>query len=130
VSGQVRQGVSIFFGCPDREIRCPDSLGRKFRFSWVSGHPTNVSGCPDTAQGDYVSGQVRQGVSIFFGCPDREIRCPDSLGRKFRFSWVSGHPTNVSGCPDTARVKTVRTRFHLISSALLPLPRDFLHSLT
>jgi hypothetical protein len=78
VSGQVRQGVSIFFGCPDREIRCPDSLGRKFRFSWVSG-------------------QVRQGVSIFFGCPDREIRCPDSLGRKFRFSWVSGHPTNVSG---------------------------------
>jgi hypothetical protein len=50
-----------------------------------------------SGQGDYVSGQVRQGVSIFFGCPDREIRCPDSLDRKFRFSWVSGHPTNVSG---------------------------------
>jgi hypothetical protein len=39
-----RLGVSIFFGCPDREIRCPDSLGRKFPFSWVSRHPTNVFG--------------------------------------------------------------------------------------
>jgi hypothetical protein len=48
VSGQVRQGVSIFFGCADREIRCPDSLGRKFRFSWVSG-------------------QLRQEVSVFLG---------------------------------------------------------------
>jgi hypothetical protein len=73
---------------------------------------------------------------------------PDSLGREFQFflGVRTGRldvRTGEAGsfgflgcsdipltCPDTARVKTVSTRFHLISSALLPLPRDFLPSLT
>jgi hypothetical protein len=94
VSGQVRQGVSIFFGCPD-------SLGRKFRFSWVSGQVRRFS---------VRTGRlgVREAGSVgFLGCPDIPLTCPD-----------------------TARVKTAGTRFQLIFSAPFPFPRDFLPSLT
>jgi hypothetical protein len=47
-----------------------------------------------SGHGDYVSGQPRQGSCLSPACPDIPA---DTHGRDLSFSWVSGHPTNVSG---------------------------------